>query len=73
MKITVKLDTAGRRGKQVTLISGITHNPQIIDQLLKKLKTQLGTGGTAKGKLIEIQGNHVEKVKDMLLKEGYTL
>lgn len=73
MKITVKLDTAGRRGKQVTLINGITHNPQVIEKLLKKLKSQLGTGGTTKGKLIEIQGNHVEKIKAILLKEGYKL
>lgn len=72
MKVKVTTETAGRRGKQVTLISGITHNPQVIEKLEKKLKSQLGTGGTTKGKTIEIQGNHVEKVKEILAKEGYS-
>jgi predicted translation initiation factor SUI1 len=71
MKVTVQLETGGRRGKQVTTVKGITHNPQVIEALTKKLKSQLGTGGTIKGKTIEIQGNHVPKVKALLEKEGY--
>ncbi|MBD3615700.1 MAG: translation initiation factor [Gracilimonas sp.] len=71
MKVTVKMETAGRRGKQVSVIRGITHNPQVIEKLEKKLKTQLGTGGTVKGKTIEIQGDHVERIKKILAKEGY--
>lgn len=73
MKVTVTMETAGRRGKQVTVVKGITHNPQVIEKLEKKLKSQLGTGGTTKGKIIEIQGNHVEKVKEILVKEGYEM
>lgn len=65
------METAGRRGKQVTVIKGITHNPQVIEKLEKKLKSQLGTGGTTKGKIIEIQGDHVARVKEILVKEGY--
>lgn len=71
MKVTVNLETGGRRGKQVTVIKGITHNPQVIQQLEKKLKSQLGTGGTTKGKIIEIQGNHVPKIKAILIADGY--
>ena len=71
MKITVQLETGGRRGKQVTVIKGITHNPQVIEKLEKKLKSQLGTGGTTKGKVIEIQGNHVPKIKQLLIADGY--
>lgn len=73
MKVKVTMETAGRRGKQVTVIKGITHNPQVIEDLLKKLKTQLGTGGTTKGKTIEIQGDHVSRVEKILEKEGYTV
>ncbi|MFN1833913.1 translation initiation factor [Balneola sp. MJW-20] len=73
MKVTVTMETAGRRGKQVTVIKGITHNPQVIDKLLKKLKTGLGTGGTVKGKTLELQGDHVPKVKSILQKEGYEI
>tara|TARA_R110000868_G_scaffold381657_1_gene648051 strand:- start:167 stop:388 length:222 start_codon:yes stop_codon:yes gene_type:complete len=72
MKVTVALETAGRRGKEVTVIKNIQHNPQHIEKIAKKLKGQLGTGGTVKGKNIEIQGNHVERVKPLLEKEGFT-
>ncbi len=37
MKVTVNLETGGRRGKQVTVIKGITHNPQVIEKLEKYL------------------------------------
>jgi translation initiation factor 1 len=72
MKVKIALETAGRRGKEVTVIKNIQHNPQHIEKIAKKLKGQLGTGGTVKGKNIEIQGNHVERVKPLLEKEGFT-
>ena len=72
MKVTVALETEGRRGKEVTVIKNIQHNPQHIEKIAKKLKGQLGTGGTVKGKNIEIQGNHVDRVKPLLEKEGFT-
>lgn len=71
--ITVRLDTAGRRGKPVTMIMNIQHNPQVIADLAKELKQQCGAGGTTYGKTIEIQGNHVEKVKSYLLKKNFTI
>ncbi len=73
MKVKVTLETGGRRGKQVTVITGITHNPQVIEKLTKKIKSQLGTGGTIKGKVIEIQGNHLPKVSKILETEGFTV
>ena len=73
MKLKVSLETGGRRGKQVTVVRGLTHNPQVIETLTKKIKSQLGTGGTIKGKVIEIQGNHLVKVKSILEKEGYSV
>ncbi|MEO9887301.1 MAG: translation initiation factor [Balneola sp.] len=72
MKVTIALETAGRRGKEVTVIKNIQHNPQHIEKIAKKLKGQLGTGGTVKGKNIEIQGNHVDRIKPLLEKEGFT-
>ena len=73
MKLKVAQETEGRKGKQVTVIRGLTHNPQVIEKLAKSIKSQLGTGGTIKGKIIEIQGNHVSKVQQILIKEGYTI
>jgi len=71
MKVTISLETAGRKGKEVTVIKGITHNPQVIEKLTKKLKQQCGAGGTIKGKTIEIQGDHRNKIAKVLDKEGY--
>ncbi len=72
MKLSITVDKSGRRGKQVTVIKNIQHNPQVIENLAKKLKQQLGTGGTVKGKSIEIQGDHLNKIKALLEKEGFT-
>ena len=72
MKVTIALENAGRRGKEVTVIKNIQHNPQHIEKIAKKLKGQLGTAGTVKGKNIEIQGNHVDRIKPLLEKEGFT-
>ena len=38
MKVTITLDRSGRRGKEVTLIKNIQHNPQHIEKIAKKLK-----------------------------------
>ena len=71
MAIQVKLDTSGRRGKEVTMITNIQHNPQVIEDLESKLKQHCGAGGTSYAKTIEIQGNQVEKIKKFLAKEGF--
>ena len=71
MAVTVKKETAGRRGKTVTVISNIKHNPQVIEKLAKKLKKHCGAGGTTYKKVIEVQGDHVDKVKSFLEKEGF--
>ena len=71
MAIKVKKETAGRKGKTVTVISNIKHNPQVIEDLAKQLKQHCGAGGTNYKKTIEIQGDQVDKVKKYLAKEGY--
>ena len=71
MAIKINLDKSGRRGKTVTVISNIKHNPQVIESLEKKLKQKCGAGGTSYGKTIEIQGNHKSKIAAYLKKEGY--
>ena len=73
MAIQVKLDTSGRRGKAVTMVTNIQHNPQVIEELESKLKQHCGAGGTSYAKTIEIQGDQVNKVKKFLEKEGYDI
>lgn len=62
---------AGKGGKVVTEVSGFDAAPQQIETLLKKLQGQLGTGGTRKGKAIELQGECRERLKPVLEKDGY--
>ena len=71
MAVRITLDTSGRRGKTVTMISNIQHNPQVIEDLETKLKQLCGAGGTSYAKTIEIQGDHREKIKKYLADEGF--
>lgn len=73
MAIKIRKETGGRRGKTVTMISNIKHNPQVIEDLEKKLKKYCGAGGTSYAKTIEIQGDHVDRVRKFLEKEGFNV
>jgi len=65
--------TAKRRyGKEVTIIEGINSSEIDLEELAKYLKTKLACGGTVKNGVIELQGNHVNKVKDLLVKKGFS-
>jgi translation initiation factor 1 len=69
--IRVQATRSGRKGKTVTVITGFQTTPEILADLVKQLKTQCGTGGTLKDNEIEIQGDHKQKIWDILLKLGY--
>jgi translation initiation factor 1 len=70
---TVKLsrETAGRKGKGVTVVSELPLTLDQIDALAATLKTKCGTGGTAKDGRIEIQGDHRDRIAAELEKLGY--
>lgn len=70
--LRVSLDKKQRRGKEVTLITGYVGAEEDLKQLAKDLKVKLGVGGSSSNGEILLQGNHVEKVKRLLLEEGYT-
>ncbi|MBD2343335.1 translation initiation factor [Anabaena subtropica] len=69
--VRVQATRAGRKGKTVTVITGFQTKPEILADLVKQLKTQCGTGGTVKDNEIEIQGEHKQKILDILIKLGY--
>lgn len=69
--IRIQATRSGRKGKTVTVITGLQHNPESMAQLLKKLKAQCGSGGTIKEDTLEIQGEHKQKLLDILTKLGY--
>jgi translation initiation factor 1 len=64
-------ESKGRGGKAVTLIKGLALSEGDLSALAKKLKQACGSGGTIKDGVIEIQGEHREKIADTLRKLGY--
>lgn len=73
MKVKITEQKNPKTGKPTTVITGITHNPQVIEKLEKKLKSNCGAGGYTEGKTIIIQGDHTQKVQKILEKEGYSV
>ena len=69
--VRVQPTRGGKGGKTVTVIRGLELNQEGLKALLKKLKTRIGSGGTAKDGLIELQGDQVELALELLNKEGY--
>lgn len=71
--VRIRRETSGRKGKGVTTVSGIPLPEAELKTLAKKLKKTCGTGGALKDGIVEIQGDHREKLKAMLEKEGFTV
>ena len=69
--VRVQPTRGGKGGKTVTVIRGLEFDPSGLKTLLKRLKTRIGSGGTARDGLIELQGDQVEIALDLLSKEGY--
>jgi len=68
----VSRETKGRGGKAVTLVKGApVADAAALVQLGKQLKAACGSGGTVKDGVIEVQGDHVERVLETLKKLGY--
>ncbi|HDM25146.1 MAG TPA: stress response translation initiation inhibitor YciH [Thermoplasmatales archaeon] len=69
-KITIKLDRR-RYGKMMTLIEGLNPNEVDLHSLVSKLKSACACGGTVKDGIIELQGDHRVKAKEILEKMGF--
>ncbi len=60
-----------KKGKTVTVVRGLPAEGNDLSELLKKLKSACGAGGTVKDDELEIQGNNLDRVRDELKKMGY--
>lgn len=71
--VRIHRETKGRKGKGVTTVSGLDLPEAQIKILAKQLKQKCSTGGTVKEGVIEIQGDHREKLKVELEKLGHNV
>ena len=69
----VSRESKGRGGKTVTLVRGLALDAEALAALGKRLRNACGAGGTLKEGVLEIQGDHVERVFDLLQAEGFTV
>ena len=71
-KINISKQKKGKKGKTITLISGLgTEDEILLKELLKKIKFFCGTGGTLIDSNIQLQGDMVSKSIEFLRKEGF--
>jgi translation initiation factor 1 len=71
--VRVSRQTAGRGGKVVTVIRGVQADANGLAALGKQLRTLCGSGGTVRDGLIEVQGDHCERVVAHLQKSGWAV
>jgi translation initiation factor 1 len=71
--VRVERQTKGRKGKGVTVITGVPLGATELKELAKQLKARCGAGGTLKDGVIEIQGDHRDALLEELKKRGWTV
>ena len=70
-KLRLNMERAGRGGKTVTLVKGFVGSDKDINALCKLLKQKCGVGGSVKDGEIIIQGDHRQRLVEILKKEGF--
>ncbi|HDD66492.1 MAG TPA: translation initiation factor [Nitrososphaeria archaeon] len=68
-KVRIKLETR-KWGRPVTIVEGLDNGKEDLHKLAKKLKVACASGGTVKNNMIILQGDHRQKVKEILLSIG---
>ena len=71
--VRVSRETKGRGGKTVTLVRGLVLDAEALSALGKRLRSACGAGGTAKDGVLEVQGEHVERIVALLQDGGWTV
>ena len=71
--VRVSRETKGRAGKGVTVVKGLALDAPALVLLGKQLRAACGAGGTTKDGSIEIQGDHCDRVIELLRSQGQTV
>ena len=71
--VRVSRETKGRGGKAVTLVNGLDLEPAALLKLAQQLKAACGSGGTVKDGVIEVQGEHRDRIIELLVAQGHNV
>ena len=71
--LKIRIEKKGRGGKLVSVLFELPQNEEYWVGLTKKLKAHCGSGGTYKEGMIEIQGDHRDKLRSYLEKMGFSV
>ncbi len=71
--VRIVLETKGRRGKTVTIVSGLHHNPATMEEIARILKQHCSAGGSVKNGCVEIQGDQQVRVNQKLRTMNYVV
>lgn len=69
--VNIVFERKGRGGKQATIIEGFSIDDDALQQLASEMKRTLGTGGSARGGEILIQGDRRDAVRKFLNDKGF--
>jgi translation initiation factor 1 len=69
--VRVSRETQGRKGKGVTVVTGLSLGADALLALATELKKRCGSGGSVENGRIEIQGDHRDRLVDELTKRGW--
>ena len=70
--VRVGRQTKGRKGKGVTVVTGLPLAAAELERLARDLKKKCGSGGTVRDGEIEIQGEHRDALVEELTRRGYS-
>jgi translation initiation factor 1 len=71
--VRVSRETKGRGGKAVTVVRGVALEAGALAQLGKQLRSACGAGGTVKDGVIEVQGDHADRLVEVLKAQGHAV
>ncbi len=67
----LRMEKKGRGGKTVTVVYDLPNNAAFLKDLCGELKRTCGTGGTPADGAVELQGDHRDRVRQLLVAKGY--